>query len=164
MPRNCSKNASLSGIGLVAALRSMFADLTPSASGESEVSKHYSPTNHQPKNKVKTKSQSQNHARVQKQQKVRVKQRCGAGAAKERGLNQSVAKTTAERNRLTQRGQRRDYEPPQWPSLNAVQAVCRLGSLESDCGQIHAFADRLWLRMQRTLPPWTRCSPVASRP
>jgi hypothetical protein len=55
MPGFCSKRMPLPGAGLVAALRSVFAELTPSASGESEVSKHYSPTNHQPKNKVKIK-------------------------------------------------------------------------------------------------------------
>jgi hypothetical protein len=100
-----------------------------------------SPTHQTPKVKVKVKvknksqsqsqsqdqsqdqsqSQSQNHVRVQEQQKVRAKQCGGEGAAKERGLNKSVAKTTAkeresnksvaktaaERSRLNQCGQRR---------------------------------------------------------
>jgi hypothetical protein len=59
----------------------MFADLIPSASGESEVSKHSSPTNHQPKNKIKTKSQSQDQS--QKLRKSKPYQ--GARAAKGAG-------------------------------------------------------------------------------
>jgi len=86
----------------------MSTDLTPSQSRESEVGKHYSPTHQPPKNKIKVKV------------KVKIKTITGTGAAKragqttlryrsskERGLNQPAAKTTAKRNRLNQRGQRR---------------------------------------------------------
>jgi hypothetical protein len=55
MPRFCSKRIPLPGAGWLVGLRSAPADLTPSKSKGSEVSKHYSPTHQPPKNKVKIK-------------------------------------------------------------------------------------------------------------
>jgi hypothetical protein len=99
----------LPGAGLLVGWSRVFADLTPSASGESEVSKnskHSNPPTTQSQNqKQKSKSKSKSRSKSKpcegaRAAKVRVKQRRGEGAAKERGLNKSVAKTTAKERGL----------------------------------------------------------------
>jgi hypothetical protein len=122
-PRRCTpparpENTSLAGTGWLVGLRSMPTDLTPSKSkGARSANTTLQPTSH-------PKKQSQNQSQNQKS-KSRSKPITGTGAAKGAGqtrlryrsskghrLNQPVAKTTAKRNRLNQRGQRR------------LQAVC----------------------------------------
>jgi hypothetical protein len=79
MPRNCSKNLSLSGIGWLVGLRSALADLTPSKSkGARSASTTLQPTSH-PKTRSKTKT------KVKVKVKVKVKTITGTGAAKGAG-------------------------------------------------------------------------------
>jgi hypothetical protein len=54
----------------------------------------------QSQSQSQSQSQDQNQATAREQQKARLKQLCGEGAAKERGLDNSVVKTTAKERGL----------------------------------------------------------------
>jgi hypothetical protein len=99
MPRFCSKRMPLPGAGCLVGLRSKTIDHTRSASmvNPSSTPTHQTPKiKNKGKNKSQSQDQSQNQAGAREQQKVQAKQLCGEGAAKERGLNNSAAKTTAK--------------------------------------------------------------------
>jgi hypothetical protein len=72
-------------MGWLVGLRYAPADLTPSKSKGSEVSKHYSPTHQPPKNKVKIKIKVKVKVKSKKVKTIR-----GRASSKRRGLNNAV--------------------------------------------------------------------------